>query len=440
VENKTNRPAVKAGGILHPRFSKKTKRALVPALFLAALLLLPGTGAAAQDISGVLDSRLSLAALSGEGDSFSWGLEEAANVRLQAKLRDGAAFYGAVNLIAAAGSFARDAAGMGALNRAATEAEGGGLAPGAFVSGKNYLGALELERLYFRISGDYTGFDAGLMRIAFGYGQAWGPSDFLNPRNPLLPDARPRAVLGAAFMAYPLDDAKVQVFGAAPENPLDAGGGGLVFGLSAENHWERLSAQILYSYETPQENYAASAGSPCGDSGGEYGIHRWGLSLKADLALGLVADALFTWNPKTGADAAGLSVGSGFDYSFAGGKCYVLAEYLFSGLESSTSKASDPLTGFSNRNYLYALFRYSIGDYSSASLGCIASLDDISFIPVAGFEREIFQGFTLNLSAQMPLDRDALTGNNSRGELGPLPPGASQGNRFIFTAKARLRF
>ncbi|MDR1351803.1 MAG: hypothetical protein LBK05_00860 [Treponema sp.] len=441
MENKTNRPAAKTGRTsAPPRFPVKAKRVLVPALFLAAGLLLPGTGAAAQNISGVLDTRLSLAALSGEGDSFSWGLEEAANVRLQAKPGDRAAFYGAVNLIAAAGSFARDAAGMAALNYAAAEAEGGGLAPGAFVSGKNYLGALELERLYFRISGDYTGFDAGLMRIAFGYGQAWGPSDFLNPRNPLLPDARPRAVLGAAFMAYPLDDAKVQVFGAAPKNPLNSDGGGLIFGLSAENHWERLSAQLLCSYETPQENYAASAADPVGNGGGKYGVHRWGFSLKADFAIGLLADALFTWNPATGAGAEGLSAGSGFDYSFAGGKCYVLAEYLFSGLESSTSKASDPLTGFSNRNYLYTLFRYSIDDYSSASLGCIASFDDVSFTPIAGFEREIFQGFTLSLSAQVPLDRDALTGNNSRGELGPLPPGASQGNRFIFTAKARLRF
>jgi hypothetical protein len=411
----------------------RTKRALTAILFFAALVF-PGARAAAQDISGALDSRLSLAAVSGEGESFSWGLEEAANVRLQAKLRDGPAFYGAVNLIAAAGSFARGAAGIGAFNRAAAEADSG-LAPGAFVSGRNYLGALELERLYFRISGGYTGFDAGLMRIPFGYGQAWGPSDFLNPRNPLLPDARPRAVLGAVFAAYPLDDAKVQVFGAAPEDPL--GNGGVRLGLSAENHWEKASAQFLYAYETPQENGAA-AGSE--NTGGKYGVHRWGFSLKADLALGLVADALFAWKPGADPSAEGLSAGAGFDYSFAGGSCYVLLEYLFNGLESSTSKASDPLAGFSNRNYLYALFRYRIDDYSSASLGCVASLDDVSFTPVAGFERELFQGFTLGLSAQLPLDRDVFAGDGRRGELGPLPPGASQGNRFTFTAKARLRF
>ncbi|MDR2786383.1 MAG: hypothetical protein LBB83_10770 [Treponema sp.] len=407
------------------------KRAFVAALFFAAALLFSGGGAAAQNISGVLDTQLSLAAASGDTARFSWGLEEAANVRLQAKLREGAAFYSAVNFIAAAGSFAQSAAGMGALEQAASN--GAGLAPSAFVSGENYLGALELERLYFRISGEHTGFDAGLMRLAFGYGQVWGSSDFLNPRNPLLPNARPRAVLGAAFMAYPLDDAKLQLFGAAPKNPLDSGGGGVIFGLSAENHWERISAQFLYAYETPREDYPAVTGlaaagdspdGPDGNNGGEYGVHRWGLSLKADVELGLVADALFTWNPGRDISIEGLSAGAGFDYSFADGKCYVLLEYLFNGLESSTSKTAKPLMGFSNRNYLYALFRYSINDYSSVNLGCIASFDDVSFTPTAGFDYELFQGMNLTLTVQAPLDRDSFSGDGSQGELGPAKSGA----------------
>ena len=414
-------------------------------VFLAGLLFYGG-GAAAQNISGVLDTQLSLAAGTEEENRFSWGLEEAANVRLQAKLRDGASFYSAVNLIAAAGSFAQSAAGMGALEQAAAAANGvgAGLAPGAFVLGENYLGALELERLYFRVSGDYAGFDAGLMRLAFGYGQVWGSSDFLNPRNPLLPNARPRAVLGAAFMAYPLDDAKLQLFGAAPKNPFNAGGGGVIFGLSAENHWERISAQFLYAYETPQENYVTAAGlaaaddSPGGpgeNTGGEYGVHRWGLSLKADVEIGLVADALFAWDPGQDISVEGLSAGAGFDYSFADGSCYVLAEYLFSGLESSTSKAAKPLTGFSNRNYLYALFRYSINDYSSVNLGCIASFDDVSFTPTAGFEYEIFQGMNLTLTVQVPLDRDSF-GGGVRGELGP----AKSGTYVNVNTLLRLRF
>jgi hypothetical protein len=418
-----------------------------PKATVVALFVLLSSGAAAQDISGVLDTQLFLGAGTEEGRRFSWGLEEAANVRLQAKLRDGASFYSAVNFIAAAGSFAQNATGMAALGKAAANANGSGsdLAPGTFVAGENYLGALELERLYFRISGDYTGFDAGLMRLAFGYGQVWGSSDFLNPRNPLLPNARPRAVLGAAFAAYPLEDAKFQLFGAGPRNPFNADGGGAIFGLSAENHWKTMSAQFLYAYETPQENYVTAAGlaavaagsavSPDENTGSEYGVHRWGLSLKADVEIGLVADILFAWNPDRDIGVEGLSAGAGFDYSFADGKCYALLEYLFSGLESSTSKAANPLTGFSNRNYLYALFRYRFNDYTSAGLGCIASFDDVSFTPTASFEHELLQGMNLTLTVQAPLDRDSF-GGGGEGELGP----AKSGNYVTVTTLLRLRF
>jgi hypothetical protein len=282
------------------------------------------------------------------------------------------------------------------------------------------------------------------MRLAFGYGQVWGSSDFLNPRNPLLPNARPRAVLGAAFMAYPLDDAKLQLFGAAPKNPFNAGGGGVILGLSAENHWERISAQFLYACETPQESYvtaaglAAAGGSPGGpdeNTGGEYGVHRWGLSLKADAEIGLVADALFTWDPGRDISVEGLSAGAGFDYSFLDGNCYVLLEYLFNGLESSTSAAAKPLMGFSNRNYLYALFRYSVSDYSSVSLGCIASFDDVSFTPAAGFDYEIFQGTNLTLTVRIPLDRDSFSGG-VQGEPGP----AKSGTYVNVNTLLRLRF
>jgi hypothetical protein len=397
---------------------------LTAALFIAVLLLSFGVSAAAQNISGILDTQLFLAAGAGDAPDFSWGLEEAANVRFQAEVQDKTTFYSAVNLIAAAGSFAQSAAG---------------LSPGAFVSGENYTGALELERLYFRISSDYTGIDLGLMRLAFGYGQVWGSSDFLNPRNPLLPNARPRAVLGAAFSAFPLDDAKIQAFGAAPRNPLNAEGGGVIFGLSAENHRERISAQFLYAYETPQEDYASTAAiaAPPADAntGSEYGIHRWGLSLKADAVLGLVADALFTWNPGNNISIEGLSAGAGFDYSFLDGTCYVLLEYLFNGKESSTSK-NFSLTGLSNRNYLYGIFRYSFNDYTSASLGCISSFDDTSFTPMASFEHELFQGMNLTLTVQVPLDRGLFSGDGSHGELGP----ANSRNYVNVNTLLRLRF
>jgi hypothetical protein len=88
--------------------------------------------------------------------------------------------------------------------------------------------------------------------------------------------------------------------------------------------------------------------------------------------------------------------------------------------------------------------RYIFSDYTNGGLACIFGLDDVSFTPVLSLEHDIFQGLTLSLSAQVPLDRDLFTGNGQRGELGPIPSGqpadAAQGTRFVFTAKLRLRF
>jgi hypothetical protein len=284
-----------------------------------------------------------------------------------------------------------------------------------------------LERLYFRLQGDTLDFDGGLMRIAFGYGQVFGPSDFLNPKNPLIPGARPRAVLGGTLSAYPLDSLKLRVFGAAPKDPLALEGGGGLAGFSGDHHWDRASVQALYAFESPKE---ASL----------LGIHRCGLSLKADIELGFTADMLYTYNPENGAGIDGLAFSGGWDYSFLKGEWYVQAEYLYNGAASSTSAGSGNLAGFSGRHFLYTGAAWLYSDYTSFTLACLSGFSDFSFTPILSAEHELFQGFTLSLSAQAPMDRDLFSGDGSRGELGPIPPDASGGSRFILTAKARLRF
>jgi hypothetical protein len=382
--------------------------------------------------SGNLDSRLSLAAGAGSAPAFSWGLEELANIRLQARIGE-AAFYGAVNCIAAAGSFARAPEALALL--APQSPFSASFAPAALVNGENYRAAIELERLYFRLRGESLGLDLGLMRLAFGYGQVWGSSDFLNPKNPLAPFSRPRAILGTAVSAFPAGDIKLQLFAAAPKNPFTDTGEGLVFGLAGENHWQSFSAQILYAYETPQENYQNVRGDTV-PAGSTRGIHRFGFSLKADIAIGLVADALVIWNPDSGISMDGLSAGAGFDYSFGGGSFYVLLEYLFNGLDSSTSRKYNALTGFSNRNYLYTLLHYRFSDYLSLGLSTAASFDDGSLTPGASLDYEFFQGMSLNVTARVPLDRDLFTGNGAKGELGP---GAAQSYCGL-EAMVRLKF
>ncbi|MDR1030360.1 MAG: hypothetical protein LBL76_05760 [Treponema sp.] len=339
-------------------------------------------------ISGYLDSSVSLGAGTGSNPAFLYGLEEYANIRLQARSREGAVFYGSLNLIAASGTYAETGALLG------------------MVAGENYAAALELERLYFKVSQERIDFQGGLMRMAFGYGFAFGPMDFLNPRNPLLPDARPRAVLGADLAYYPAENSKVLGFTAAPRNPFAGSGAGTLGGLAGEYHGDRLSLQGLYAYQSPHDAFV-------------WGIHRFGLSLKGDLVLGLAAELLYTYDPQTPAREDGLAASAGFDYTFPGGKFYVLAEYLYAGDDASTAVS----LGFKGNHYLFAQGLYRFSDYTSLGLGCMAAPEDRSFTPIITAEHELFQGLTLSLSGQIPL-----------------PPDADAGRYFQGLIKARLRF
>jgi hypothetical protein len=394
-------------------------------IFAAAVFFwgaLAGIFAQGFSVSGILDSSVTMRSGAGSAAAFSYGLEEYANIRAQAKIRDQALIYGAVNFIAAAGNSAKEASDWGLYRN-----EGqGGLSPSSYVEGENYISGIELERLYFRLNGDYLDFDGGLLRLPFGYGQVWGSSDFLNSRNPLYPNARPRAVLGAGLSWYPDDSSKVFFFGAAPKAPLSETGAGGLGGISADRHWDKASLQLLYAFQSPH-----------GEA--ERGLHHMGLSVKADLVLGLVTDTFYTYkDAETG--AKGLSAGAGFDYSFLDGSFYVLAEYLYNGEASSTSAEGGNLGGFSNEHCLYTLLRYRINDYTNASAALISGFSDRSFTPILGAEYEIFQGLTLTVSAQFPIDQSLFRDEGGRGEFGPLPPGAEGGSRFRFNATARFRF
>ncbi|MDR0636017.1 MAG: hypothetical protein LBF87_02945 [Treponema sp.] len=375
------------------------------------------TPLAGQDmqISGLFDSTVNLAAGAGKDKAFSYGIEEYANLRIRTDIGDYARFYGAFNLIAAAGSSLNTAA---AMNAAAST----GFSSSPYIAGDNYAAAMELERLYFQVNSDAVDVVAGLMPLRFGYGQVFGPSDFINPRNILFPDARPRGIIGASAAFYPAA-AKVLAFAAAPQSLMDASainsaGQGFRFGLSADNDWNWGSIQALYVFETPQ-------------SASPDGRHQIGLSLKADVELGLVLDALYTYNHAANNEAIDdISASAGFDYSLLDGDLYMLAEYLYNGASSITARSATPAGLFAKRHYVYAMFRYMFSDYTNASLSCMAGIEDASFLPVASFYHELFQGMSLTFSAQFPLAID------DKGEFAP----QTMGQHFSFTTKARLRF
>jgi len=369
--------------------------------------------AAEPELSGVANTTVNYTAGAGDAPEHSFGLEEYANLRLRVRAGEKAIFYAAFNLTALTGNYLENAALLGGLYANPY------FASTPFIYGQNYAAGMELERLYIRINGDYIDAEAGLLRMNFGYDQVWGSSDFLNPRNPLFPNARPRGVLGVNASFYPLDSLKLMGFVAAPKNPLETKGGGEIHGLSIDQHWDRASLQALYAFQNPDTVFGQ-------------GIHRFGLSVKADLELGLVLDALYNLNPAKNDGIDGLSAGVGVDYSILGGDLFLLFEYLYCGKTSVSALGYGG--GWQNNNYLYGTALYRFNDYCTFALSVVTCFDDWSFSPFAALNYELFQGLSFSLNVRVPLDRKTFGGGEA-GELGP----ARTGTRLAVDAGIKLR-
>ncbi|MCL2070586.1 MAG: hypothetical protein FWH19_06345, partial [Treponema sp.] len=184
------------------------------------MLVFSGTLLFAADWSGVLDSTVNYTAGAGDAPDNSFGIEQYANLRLRVRAREIATFHAAFNLIALSGNFALPA-----------------VYSGLALEGPNYAAAMELERLYVRMSGEHLDSELGLLRMNFGYSQVWASSDFINPVNPLAYNARPRGVLGLNASIYPTDTTRLMGFVAAPRNPLETEGAGFLPGLVMDQHW-----------------------------------------------------------------------------------------------------------------------------------------------------------------------------------------------------------
>ncbi|OHD79883.1 MAG: hypothetical protein A3J97_07195, partial [Spirochaetes bacterium RIFOXYC1_FULL_54_7] len=346
-------------------------RAAAIAVILGAV---SGTICAADGpvVSGTVNTMVHTAVGTGSFPDFHFGAEEYANLRLKAGVGERGTVHAAVNLIASSGT-----------NSAAVVASGAAV-------GENYTATMELERLYVRILGDSSDTDFGLMRIAFGYGQAFRPTDILNPPNPLLPEARPRGILGIATAVYPSLDIKVQGFAAGGRDPLESDGGGMLSGASVDAHFSQGSFQALYAFQSP------------GDDSRE-GINRFGFSLKLEAGAGIVLDALYALEPGFEAGLDGLEAAVGADYSFLDGKLYALLQYLYNGpgildpkdnLDAlyAARDTGSSLPVFNRRNYLFAQTLYSYSDFTRFGLACLMALDDLSFSPALTLEHEPFQG------------------------------------------------
>jgi hypothetical protein len=375
------------------RRANRFARGAVFAVALSVLCAAPALLAAeAPDISGTIEGKATV----GIDDNGTWNyfLEEFSNLRLKAYVGEMATINIAANLIASSDD------------------------------GNDFSSDAEIERLYFSLAGDVAGFDAGLMRLPFGFGQGFRPVDVYAMPNPLYPDARSRGVLAAALSLYPAGAIKFRGFLVDGDDALDARDS-LLFtsvnrpsaGVSAEMHVSALSAQTLYVYDLPE-------------TAGSRSRSRIGASVKFDLLAGFTIDALFTV-PEESRDAdecveAAISA----DWSFDSGKVYLLGQYFYNGDGGIDGPDTDYV--FIGKHYALGSVNWQYSDYTAISGGVTVALDDRSLVPSVSVSHEPFQGMTVTLSLRSPLDGGAGSG----GEFGP-ERSASRGSASI---GAKLKF
>jgi hypothetical protein len=344
-----------------------------------------------------------------------WILEQYANFRMDVDVNDSTTVYTAVNANAAATS--RDELTTGA----------------------------ELERLYFLVRTDTADFYSGYMRIPFGYGQAFRPTDIFNPPNPLFPDARPKGALGALVALYPFGDWKIQLFGADRTNPYEVYDdyNRPIAGSSGEIHTSEISSQTLYAVQSPEQHESNL-------------YHYFGQSFKFDLVAGFAIDTLYAYDSRGSLTTDELEFAFGADYSILDGDIYFLLQYFFNGdgiLESDqnlddlygTDQWRDipieeryPIDGYSDfyrRHYIYFSTQYLYDDYTRFTNAIVFAPEDGSWQPALSAEHEPFQAMLLSLTLRFPLDPDVF-GNGDPGELGA----KHNGYNSSVSGKASLKF
>ncbi|MFQ3620931.1 MAG: hypothetical protein SNJ78_08290 [Spirochaetales bacterium] len=387
--------------------------------------------------SAISDTTVKSVWVSGFADNeeVQIGAEQFANIRLEAPLGTQGKVYVALNLLAASGVFLQQAtfsptssavsgSGDREYSTDVSSAASSSFYRSSLMVGSGYGSSLELERLYYRLVFSKYDWEAGLLRIPFGYGLIWRPMDFLNPPNPLTPDARPRGVLGSRITLYGWEDTDLGFFVVASPDPTRTDGAGSLGGVSFEWHGLTSSLQALYAVQMPLP-------------GKKYPDHRWGVSYKWDGPVAFTLEGLYTldtdalwegrWYEEEGHPLRGLEATLGVDGSI--GKTIWIIQYFYQG---SLKAALDTRYG---KHYLGGSLLYRQDDFTRYSLGYTVSLSDGSFVPLLSVEQEPFQGMTLILTFRLFLDAHAL-GIGSRGELGPL----QMGSRGDLSLKVRIRF
>lgn len=328
-----------------------------------------------------------------------------------------------------------------------------------------YIGAFDLDRLYFEVKHDFFNIEAGLIRIARGFGYIFSPTDFFNPRNPLNPAAKLDGKLAIMSKFYPLDFWRIELFAVAPDNPIEQEGWGAKFGHATNFYLGKINLELLYALFLPEIKYEED---PEDLNLPEYVNNDFtqiaGFSLKADIFIGLFIDAIYRFehrNFKTGdyydndfKGFEGLEAAIGLDYTIKG-KVYLLLEYLFYGsgilkwdenkLDRIYENSYDidweetrpfarynirnqdfPAFTYLRHNYLYGMVRFTANDYLNIGNTYLFGIEDQSSILTFFLEIEPFQAFTINFTATYPFDWKMLDNNRNSGEFGAMHLGFYQ--------------
>ena len=343
-----------------------------------------------------------------------------------------------------------------------------------FYTQSTYVGALEIDRLYFSTGNLYYKLELGLLRLARGYGYIFSPSDLFNPANPLNPNARKQGKLSLINTFYPLDMWKIQIFAIAPDNPVEQAGWDSKFGTATNFSIDRFDFEFLYTLFLPEVEYESDLENQnLPESVNNDFTHIFGFSFKADIKIGLFLDIVYrleqrnakTWDYYNGSFQGwegwrGLEAAIGIDYTI--NKVYFLAEYMFYGSgildwqELSLENAYDENHAdwdeykpfdrrpdqdkkslpFLRHDYFSFLLRWTINDYVTLAPNLLLGLDDQSLLFSLSSEIEPFQAFTVTVKAMFPFDKKAIGQNSEAGEYSYTNLGFFQAYQF----SAKLKF
>jgi len=403
---------------------------------------------------------------------YSWGVNNYANLKITSKINNFISFGIAFNINTYSGnytdqykvSFLQSALGTYNDNKGVLWTNYFSI---PFYYKTTYVGSIELERLFFKVSTKYADIETGLIRIARGYSYFFKPMDLFNPVDPFNPNARPLGKIALRTTFYPADMWSIEAFAISPDNPIQQQGWGFKFGAATNFKVKKFNFEFLYTLFLPEISYLQKpADIVLPDYINNDFSHIFGFSMKADIEIGLYTEILYRLDQRTIREQnyygkelyffRGLEASLGIDYTIpvanTDSKFYLLVEYLFYGSGmldwdekdigdiyiNNYWKKSDPYNRLSlldddkkplyflRHNYIFGLVKYTINTYVSISASYLFGIDDQSALLSFGIDIEPFQAFSISISANYPLGWEVVNNAWNPGEFGSTSSGYNQ--------------